>query len=54
MSARTLPRRRGPTIRIRRTTGPHWITGTRGRVRYSVRSYTIKTTVVALPYGGRA
>lgn len=44
--------RRAPLIKIRRTHGPHWITGQRGRLRYSVRVFKIKTTVVALPYGG--
>jgi hypothetical protein len=41
-----------PTVRVRRVVGPHWIVGQRGRFRYAVRSFKIKTTVVALPYGG--
>ena len=46
MSTMRLPR--VPLIKIRRVVGPHWITGRRGRLRYAVRSFTIKTTRV--PY----
>lgn len=46
------PEHKRPLVHIRRVQGPHWITAQRGRLRYSVRAFVVKTTRLPSYSGG--